>query len=467
MPNDSLTPNQQRFVQAFFSKAYKYLCAAGTTGAGKSFLTISILHLLCRKIPGLRFAIIRKSEKNLKQTSIPTYKKVKISTRSVNSSEIVDMSARYPNGSEILFIWADMTKDPDLDNVKGLELTGALVEEANQIHKRYFDMLKTRVGRWNNHLCPAFIMLNLNPSLGWVKDLFYDNYINGTMPPGHFFMEFDAEDAKQCAGEEYVKQLSDLPDEEFNRFVKNKWDYSDIPNQLIRYEWYRQCIAEEPEIDLTLRALESIDPAWEGDDATVFGFMHGNHIGWWDAYDNQDPDFSGVLGHQKALEHGVKQHDLIVDPIGVGAATALKLRNDLKFEPDLFIAGASPENVFGMLQMYNKHSEAGWILREAMRNEEITFTDHPDFKRQCLAIKYSIDEKKFRIRPKPEIKKEIGESPGYYDVAKSLIHKWKTTEGGLAQKLFQRQLAEKTARVSTRAQRDRLRIIQQGRMGSF
>lgn len=460
---ESLKPKQQKFFQAFVSGKYNRLCAAGTAGSGKSFLTIGLLHQLCRKIPHLRFAIIRKSEKNLKQTSIPTYKKVKISSRSVNDSLIIDMTAKYPNGSEILFIWADATKDPDLDNVKGLELTGCLIEEANQIDKRYFDILKTRVGRWNNHLCPAFIMLNLNPSLGWVKELFYDNHLNGTLPDKHFFMEFDEEDARQCAGDEYVKQLSDLPDQEYQRFVKNKWDYSDVPNQLIKYEWYRQCIADEPPVDPLVRALGAIDPAWEGDDATVFGFMHGNHIGWWEAYDKQDPDFTGVLGYQRAKEHYIKPGDLIVDPIGVGAATALKLRNDLKFEPDLFIAGAAPVNVFGMLEMYNKHSEAGWLLREALRNEEITITHHPDLQRQLLAIKYSIDEKKFRIRPKPEVKKEIGESPGLYDVAKALMHKFKTTEGNLANSLFGRQLAEKVVGVTTRAQRERARAIQERR----
>lgn len=465
MLNVGLKRKQIKFFDAFRSGKFKYLCAAGTAGSGKSFSTIGILHQICCVIPGLRFAIIRKSEKNLKQTSIPTYKKVKSESRSMNDSLIVDMSARYPNGSEIIFIWADMTKDPDLDNVKGLELTGCLIEEANQIDKRYFEILKTRVGRWNNQLCPAFIMLNLNPSLGWVKDLFYDNWVSGTMPEGHFFMEFDEEDAKQCAGEEYVKQLKDLPEAEYNRFVKNKWDYTDIPNQLIKYEWYKQCITEEPPIDPLLRALGAIDPAWEGDDPTGFGFMHGNHMGWWECYDKQEPDISGLIGYERAQEHYIKEGDLIVDPVGLGAATVLALRNQKKFEPDLFLGGDPAYDTFGILQIFNKRSEGHWLLREAMKNEEITITHHPDFQRQCLAIKYSIDEKKIRIRPKHEMKKELHESPTYVDLAQMLIHKWKTTEGGLAKALFDRQTAEKTVTVSTRAQRERMSLIKTGRMG--
>ena len=178
---ETLKPKQQAFLKIFRSLKYTYLCAAGTAGSGKSFLTIGILHFLCLLIPNLRFAIVRKSESNLKRTSIPTYRKVKRITKTQGSSVIIDMTARYQNGSEIMFIWADITKDPDLDNVKGLELTGALIEEANQISVRYLNLLKIRIGRWNNELCPKFILINLNPSIGWCKDMFYEPWANGTL----------------------------------------------------------------------------------------------------------------------------------------------------------------------------------------------------------------------------------------------------------------------------------------------
>lgn len=451
-----LNSKQQRFVDAFRSGQYKYLCAAGTTGSGKSFVDLGLLHIICCNIPGVRFAVGRKSEKNLKQTTIPSYNEMKRKTKSSTDSVIVDMTARYTNGSEILFIWCDITKDPDLNNVRGLEVNGILFEEANQIDRKYFEIAKTRIGRWRPELCFAFILLNLNPSLGWVKDLFYDNWIDGTLPPSHYFIEFDEHDAKQASGEAYVENLRDLADEEYNRFVKNRWDYSAIPNQLISYEWYKQCIAIEPtKFDPAWRNLGATDPAWEGDDATVFGRMHGTHIGWWESYPKQDPDFSGILSVDRAKQFGIKDGDWIVDPIGVGAATVLKMRNDLNFEPDMFIAGAAPMNTFGILEMYNKRSEAHWLLREALKNNEISFTHHPDFQKQILAIRYSIDEKKIRIRPKKEMKAELGESPGYVDVAQMLVHKWKTTTGGLAGQLANRQLEKNTPSASSRAQMER------------
>lgn len=456
-----LKPKQQKFIDAFRSGRFTYMVAAGSAGSGKTILDLGILHLLCCNMSGLRFAVIRKTEKNLKQTTIPSYKKMKALTRSDGDSVIVDMVARYPNtGSEIVFVWADIAKDPELNNIRGLELTGALIEEANQIDPKYFHLLKTRIGRWNNEKCKQFILLNLNPSIGWCKDLFYDKWCDGTLPSNAYFEEFWVHD-NDSLSVDYVQGLEDLPDEEYKRFVKNRWDYSDIPNQLIKYEWYKQCILDEYTIGKTDRCILAVDPAWEGNDATGLGRMHGSHIGWWEEYPKQDPDFTGDLAAARADEFHIADNDIIVDPVGLGAATVLRLRNHLKIEPDLYYSGAPAEDTDGILAIFNKRSEAHWLLREALRKQEITIQHHPSFQKQALAIKYTIDEKKIRIAGKKDIKKEIHESPTYVDLATMLVHKHFTTESGLAKQLLDRQTSNFVgAQLFGRAQRERNQIIQ-------
>src|SRR5690242_14600206 len=106
-----------------------------------------LIHAICTAIPGVRVGVFRKSEKNLKVNTIPSYKKV-LAMHEV-SIPIVDMTAKYPNGSEILFLWADITKDPDCNNVKGGEFTLLFFNEVNQIDQKYIEVGKTRVGRWN------------------------------------------------------------------------------------------------------------------------------------------------------------------------------------------------------------------------------------------------------------------------------------------------------------------------------
>jgi len=458
-----LKPKQEEFIQAFRSGKYKFLCAAGTAGSGKTFLTLGLLHLLCCKIPGVRFFVGRKSEKNLKQTTIPSYNKMKRESKSFNDSVMVGMTARYTNGSEIVFIWCDSTKDPELNNIRGLEVDGGLFEEANQIDKRYFEVAKLRIGRWSKKI-PAFLMLNLNPSLGWVKDMFYDNWLEGTLPERHYFMEFDANDAEDCSGKEYVDSLNDLASQEFDRFVKNKWDYSEVPNQLISYEWYKQCIAPEPATTLSDTVLGVTDPAWDGKDSTVFARMHNNHIGWWEEYPKQDPDISGIMAYEHVKRFHVKRGDWIVDPVGIGSATVLKMRNDLKYEPDMFYGGSPATNMFGVLEIFNQRSEAHWLLGECMRQSEITFTHTPVFQKQCLALTYFLDDKKIRVLGKKEMKVALGGiSPGHIDCAMMLIHKWKTENSDLAKDLMARQNNQHIQTSSSRAQRERQAIIKQGK----
>lgn len=458
---EGLKQKQQKAFAAFKSAKYRYHCHAGSTGSGKSFLDIGILHLLCCKIPGSRFFIGRKSEKNLKLTTIPSYNEIKRKSKSSGASKVVDMSARYTNGSEIAFIWCDRTKDPDLNNIRGFECNGGLFEEANQIDRGYFELAKTRIaGRWRPDLrIPPFIILNLNPSRGWVKDLFYDNWIAGTLPDGHYFEEFDENDTRAACGEEGLKPLLDLAPEEYSRFVKNRWDYSEAANQLISYEWYKNCMRTiDPEIIITDKHLGVTDPAWEGDDLTVFAQMHGNHIGWWEEYEKQDPDFSGIIAVERAKINHVRRGDWVVDPVGIGSATVLKMRNDLKFEPDMFYGGSPATNMFGVLEAFNKRSEAHWLLAECMRKGEITFTHDLKFKEQCLALKYYLDDKKIRIIGKKEIKSDIGESPGMTDCASMLVHKWKTEGGSVASEIMDRQ-QQKVIVESSRAARDRSAII--------
>jgi phage terminase large subunit len=445
-----LTAKQKLFLDAFRSGAYAYLMGAGTTGSGKSIVMLGLLHLMASNINGMKFAVLRKTEKNLKQTTIPSYKKVKKFMRSSGDSYVVDMTAKYPRtGSEIIFVWADVAKDHDLDNVKGLEVTGALIEEANQINVKYFELLKTRIGRWNNHKCHPFILLNLNPAIGWCKDLFYTPWIEKRLPANHYFLEFDKTDVEELVAspdaaemtDAFISSLNDLPEEERNRFVLNHWDYSEIPNQLVQYEWYKNCLVDESMIQKKGRGLLGLDPADQGKDPTVFGEMWGNHIGWWDEYPKQDPGDSGVIAVNKARDLGIKKSDVIIDGVGVGYGTLNAMKNE-KFHPTVFIGGEEPARKTGFLQVQNRRAEGHWLFREGCREGEITLTHSAKLQHECTKCIYTITDRTIKIHPKEVLKKaeHIGHSPGHLDVAAMLAHHYYITGGDLHTKLKNRQI---------------------------
>ena len=147
----ALTEKQKKFIVDFTKyRARKNLfMLAGGAGSGKSFVCLLLLHKLCLEYAPIRVGVFRKSTVNLKNNTIPSFQRVLTETKTQKSVVLSDFKATYKNGSEILFLWADSEKDPDCNNIKGLELSCALFEEVNQVEKHVFHTVRSRVGRWN------------------------------------------------------------------------------------------------------------------------------------------------------------------------------------------------------------------------------------------------------------------------------------------------------------------------------
>lgn len=150
----ALTEKQKKFILDFTKyRARKNLfILAGGAGSGKSFVCLLLLHKLCLEFAPIRVGVFRKSTVNLKNNTIPSYLRVLTETKTQKSVVLSDFKATYKNGSEILFLWADSEKDPDCNNIKGLELSCALFEEVNQVEKHVFHTVRSRVGRWNTNI---------------------------------------------------------------------------------------------------------------------------------------------------------------------------------------------------------------------------------------------------------------------------------------------------------------------------
>lgn len=249
----ALTRSQLDFIAQFKSQVARkdIFMLAGGAGSGKSFVSLLLLHRLALEFAGARFGVFRKSRTTLKTNTIPSFMRVLSETDTHNSLVISDFSAKYKNGSEILFLWLDPAKDPDNNNVKGLELSAALFEEVNQLDKESFHTVRSRVGRWNNlksvitneckHFYP-FILANCNPNNTWVKHDFYDPFIEGKLPDNVVFHESSSSDNKHL-DPSYLEVLASLPDEQKERYLNNNWHYNDNPNALISLEDFMRASA--------------------------------------------------------------------------------------------------------------------------------------------------------------------------------------------------------------------------------
>lgn len=427
MDEGLLTDKQKEFFNAYRTGQYMYYVLAGGTGSGKTIGILMLLHLICKYCPNIRIFIFRKSEKNLKQNTIPSYRKI---CRILGDTpDIVDMTSRFTNGSEIVFQWADIAKDPDCDNAKGSEYAIAYFNEANQIDKKYVDIATTRVGRWNDFniagqsffLKPS-IFLDLNPTNCWIKSDYYDKFINKTLDKEIYFQESVPTDNKYNSPEFY-EFLKRLPPAEYSRYVENNWNYSDDPNQLLIWEYLKEVLVDKSEVNEPDEFKPNgigVDVAREGNDRTVLFYHQGNRFLQYEVLPRQKTHITGQMLIEKAKDRKISPENISVDVVGVGAGV-VDYCYGKGFEVNSYNSGnAATANVIKstIYNYRNKRAEKYWQLRDMIQNGEIEIINDPVLIKELLNIRYFISEQSIQIESKKDMKRNFGYSP---DIADALV----------------------------------------------
>lgn len=439
-----ITKKQHEFLSDFtkYRDSKNLFVLAGGAGSGKSFVCLLLLHKLCLEYAPLRVGVFRKSTANLKNNTIPSYKSVLAQTQTEKAVQLTDCHAKYKNGSEILFLWADTEKDPDCNNIKGLELSCALFEEVNQMDPDIFHTIRSRVGRWNSNIkClktkqigpfRPFVLANCNPNNTWVKSEFYDPYIDGKLSENVYFQESLPSDNENLT-DDYLNMLKSLPDEQKLRYLHNDWYYSQN----------RSCLIDQKSFEaISLKALPdnmygdiilAIDPADEGADSTVFCYLQSLESGGacafhFEIFERQNEVKSAHLALLRARELGIKQHNIIVDSVGVGAGCLNTLLAE-GFLAHKFVGGESPLSALPFYTFKNKRAEAAWLLRESIHTGELKIVTDTRLMNEILCINYALDnDKTIVLQPKREIKKTLGHSPDCFDALMMANYHYKTTQ---------------------------------------
>lgn len=412
-----LTDKQRLFYEAVLSQKYRYLGIGGAVSGGKSIVCIGIIHNMADQYPNTRYFICRKNYTTLKRTSIPTLRKVFEIDGDYNKAEIKRDSCVYQNGSEIIFLEADEAKDPDYNKLKGGEYTAGVIEEMNEINYAAFNVLITRVGRWNllrdGTLLPHFILLNCNPAKNWVKEKFYTPYREGTIAPPWFFLPTLPSD-NPYNSPAYLESLEDLPDAEKERYVRGNWDYGDDPNILIPYDWYRRNCVDEYTYQKDKRTILAVDPARYGDDKTVFCFINDTTAFKYLEFSKHDTYEVAMLAIRSAQEYNILPEDIIIDVVGLGAGVydAMKAKG---YKPTAFGGGESPTSNPDVFKFRNKRAEAYFFLREDFQHDKLSTIPSAKLQKDIANTRYMTEEKVIRVESKEEIKKRLGSSPDYGD----------------------------------------------------
>lgn len=221
-------PKQMAFIEAIFSGKYRYILYGGGIRSGKTFAGLGALILLCKYYPNSRWAIVRDALPTIKRNTIPSFNKI-CPQNFIKSYNQDTQTVTFTNGSQILFFSENYDDDKELNRWRGLEVNGFLLEEANEL--QYVSFLKA-IERAGSHVLPSgfekpkpLILLTVNPSWGWVKEVFYDRYKSGTLPNDYLYIPaLITDNPIITADTDYMASLENLPRLQYEIFVKGNWD---------------------------------------------------------------------------------------------------------------------------------------------------------------------------------------------------------------------------------------------------
>lgn len=276
------------------------LGVGGSGGGSKSFSLCSIAVVLCRKYPGIRGAICRKTGVQLRRTTQATLFGATHSEFGIVPEDFhfnsMSNELHYKNGSTILFLDLDtVPSDPDFTRLGSLELDFAIIDEAGEITLQAKNALKSRLGRGEAskryNLTPR-LFLSFNPSQNFLRSEYYDPYkelgggdfqkwqngyvvIDGNKKPAYRgFLRMSIYD-NPFISENYIENLKSLPDRERRRLLDGDWDYADDDASLFKSGLIDKatCFELPEKQDEKFSKYIGVDLSDKGGDKTVFSLI--------------------------------------------------------------------------------------------------------------------------------------------------------------------------------------------------
>lgn len=197
----------------------------------KSWGSLAALITFCRIFPGSRWAVVRKDLQRLRDTTIPSFEKLRARTggfvEAISDTRELPFAAKCRNGSAILFRGENIDKDPELERFHGYEVNGFLNEEADELSERTLIKEIERAGTWiipgDVPQPPQYILNTFNPCASWPRRRFYLPWRDRTIQPPYAFIPTTAADNPYIsdAQREAWKEMTEV---EYNRFVKGDWE---------------------------------------------------------------------------------------------------------------------------------------------------------------------------------------------------------------------------------------------------
>jgi hypothetical protein len=329
------------------------------------------------------------------------------------------------NKSVIIFVEADPTKDRDGKKIKGINATGNHIDEADELQYDMFVQATSRRGRRNENGQPSVSIITMNPNDTWAKELYYDPYKKGELPPNIAVLEFDLADSWQSAQD--IAALKTNPEWWTQRYLYNNWEYSDESNSLFKSRAWAASIVDS--LDGSSNRSAGYDVARSGTDRSVRALLYGTTIADIAIVKEKDQQIDTSVQADwlinDAGDNAYGVENLAVDAVGLGvgvvdglAKQGYKAREYMsgnRPDPDIKLADDDviPLNFdtlrSQMIYLYARGIELGIIKH---------FSGCPylkELQKEAMVHFYETTDRVMRIESKDKIKKRLGASPDLLD----------------------------------------------------
>lgn len=409
---------QEHAVYYLKDNVTKEILYGGAAGGGKSALGVLWLIEQCQAYPGTRWLMGRSKLKTLKETTLNTFfeltSNLKLSNCYNYNSQIGVIT--WNNGSEILL--KDLYSypaDPNFDSLGSLEITGAFIDECNQISFKAWQIVTSRIRyKLNEYNLTPKILGTCNPAKNWTYSKFYIPTAAGTINETRKFIQSLPTDNPNLPPS-YLDSLLALDENSKQRLYYGNWEFDNDPARLIDFDKIQNIFTNDfvDSGDMYISA----DIARYGSDKMVILVWSGFRV-----IEIFTLDKSSITETAEAIKslmnkHRVPLSNVVADEDGVGGGVVDIVRckgfvNNSK--------ALKEEN--NNVEYQNLKTQCYYKLADLIQSNKL-FIDCNNADIQdtiCKELEQvkrdKIDQDgKLQILPKEKVKELIGHSPDYSD----------------------------------------------------
>lgn len=247
--------------RAFYYSTARNQCFSGGFNNGKSFGACLKAFTLLSTFPNYRIVIARQVRADLMKTTYQTFFKI-CPPEFVERSNEQDGLTVLKNRSRV--IWMHLDK-ADESTLRGLETNSIIVDQAEEIEEKIYDVLDARVGRWDDavipeyllkirpdwpknkisgkYVAPSYMMLLCNPDTQF--HFIYKKYHTDSLERDSKYFFIEGEWDKELGTEETYANALKHDQEWIDKYVLGRWG---ISNAQIHRVWPESLLDYDPEL---------------------------------------------------------------------------------------------------------------------------------------------------------------------------------------------------------------------------